>query len=682
MSDFAIDPANTAQTDPRNSAGLRDAEEINAQPVVQGLAGYVMKCWQAARWAKRPITEQLMEAQRQRRGVYSPELQNAIKEFGGSEEYGRVTTNKCRIANAWLRDVYLGQTEKPWTIIPELLPEVPPEDEAKVRLLMSQELAQTFMVTGQAPEDRTIKERMAELQDAVEERIKDDARDAAERMEARMDTQLDVGGFHRALGEFLDDFVTYKAAHIKGPIFRKKSKVEWKQQPTGAWAPISVEEIIPEFERIDPFRAYPAPLAVTPQDQYFIHHITLERKDLYELIGVVGFSEEAIRAVLQESEGGKLSDWLGLTDWKMEKMDEGTFYLNNPMTSIDALEFHGPVSGRDLISWGMDEDLIDDVDKDYDACVWVIGRWVIKAQLNGDPYQRRPIHKACWEEIPGMYWGQGLPDSLADVQGVVNAAIRALVNNMAIASGPQVVVNVDRLPPGENITQLHPWGIWQVQDSQFGGNEKAVEFYQPSMNTQELTGIIDKFYEFADTWSLLPRYMGGSDKMGEVGRTASGLSMLFSAANKGLKGIVSVIDERIMTPMLGMLYAYNMIYDEDDTIKGDANILARGAISLMQLETLQLRRNEFLQSTANPIDSQIVGIDGRRAILREVAKGLEMDINKVVPPDGAPQPTQVAPNAPQGGQPQGQPSPPANGEQLQNGAAVTDNFSPNTMRSA
>jgi len=102
--------------------------------------------------------------------------------------------------------------------------------------------------------------------------------------------------------------------------------------------------------------------------------------------------------------------------------------------------------------------------------------------------------------------------------------------------------------------------------------------------------------------------------------------------------------------------------------------MARGAVSLMQLETLQLRRNEFLTATANPIDSQIVGPEGRAEILREVAKGLEMDVNRVVPPRGAMM---------QAAQQAALPAPPGpNGEQLQNGAAVTDNFSPNTMRSA
>jgi hypothetical protein len=356
---------------------------------------------------------------------------------------------------------------------------------------------------------------------------------------------------------------------------------------------------------------------------------------------------------------------------------------DSPEADIDCLEFHGKVRGRDLLEWGLEADKVPDADRDYEANVWMIGRWVIKAQLNPDPLNRRPYYKASYEEVPGSYWGMGLIDLLDDVQGVANATMRSLVNNMALASGPQVGLNTSLLPPGEDITNIYPWKIWQYQIDMGGGNSgKPVEFFQPSSNAQELLMVMEKMYQFADDWSLIPRYMAGSEKMSGAGRTASGMSMLMNAANKGLKGVVSNIDAKVLTPMLQNLYNFNMIYDQDSSIKGDAKVSARGATSLMQLESLQLRRNEFLAATANPIDSQIVGVSGRAEVLREVAKGLEMDVNRVVPPREAfaqMQP-QMPGQMPQG--PQAQLSAQQNQEVLQNGQAVTDNFSPNKMRSA
>jgi hypothetical protein len=70
---------------------------------------------------------------------------------------------------------------------------------------------------------------------------------------------------------------------------------------------------------------------------------------------------------------------------------------------------------------------------------------------------------------------------------------------------------------------------------------------------------------------------------------------------------------------------------DDPSIKGDCEIIPRGAVTLANREQLNVRRVEFLQATANPIDSQIVGPLGRAAILREVAKGLAMPVDDIVP---------------------------------------------------
>lgn len=653
----------------------RDAEEDQLAPVLQGIAHHVMECWTSARDNKSAVTNRLLEAQNARIGKYDAGKLSQIKAVGGSEEYARVTANKCRIAEAWLRDVYLGQSEKPWTIKATPSPDMPPTERDKIRQTVSAEIAEAQAVFQQEIPDGMVQGRMNELEDAVSERMRDEARSSIERMERKMHDQMLEGGWSREWGRFLNDLVTYPAAHFKGPILRSRTSVAWTRQGEG-WEPVAEEEVGLEWERVDPFRIYPSSNSTDPQEGYIIEHVTFSREDLHALIGVEGFDEGAIRGAIGEYNSGGLTDWLGFAGVDMqEQQHDSQDRDKGPLIDIDGLEYHGPVSGRDLIDWGLDASEVKDIDADYEACVWLIGRWVIKAQLNYDPTRTRPYFKASWEELPGAYWGLGLVDTLKDVQGIVNAAVRSLVNNMAIASGPQVQVNVDRLPPGEDITTLTPWKIWQTQDSTFGSTGNAIEFFQPDANVNEILTVVEKFYEFADDWSLIPRYMSGTSPAGGAGRTASGLSMLLNAANKGLKGIVSNIDTEVLSPCLQKLYTYNMLFGEDDTIKGDAEVVARGAMSLMQLETLQLRRNEFLSATNNDADMAIIGTEGRAEVLREVAKGLEMDINRIVPARGK----VGQPAAPeQGGQPGAIPQ---TNEQLANGAAVTDNFSPNSMRS-
>jgi hypothetical protein len=119
-------------------------------------------------------------------------------------------------------------------------------------------------------------------------------------------------------------------------------------------------------------------------------------------------------------------------------------------------------------------------------------------------------------------------------------------------------------------------------------------------------------------------------------------------ANKLLKSIMSSID-RIVADVLQSLHAHLLQYEFDryPELEGDIRVFARGAVSVMAREQLALRRVEFLQSTANPLDAQIVGPEGRAYVLREVAKSLELDVDRIVPNI----PQQALPMGPQPGQP-------------------------------
>jgi hypothetical protein len=191
-------------------------------------------------------------------------------------------------------------------------------------------------------------------------------------------------------------------------------------------------------------------------------------------------------------------------------------------------------------------------------------------------------------------------------------------------------VTVDRLPDGEDITDVYPWKIWQVTTDRTGGGQPAVRFYQPNMNADVLMSVFQNFAKQADEVTGIPNYVYGSSAVSGAGRTASGLSMLMDNASKGIKQAIANID-RIVSGIVRRLYLHNMMYDDNPYIKGDFKVVAKGAIGLIHKEALQMRRNEFLTATANPIDVNIVGPEGRAYLLRELARGLQMDTEKIVP---------------------------------------------------
>jgi hypothetical protein len=130
---------------------------------------------------------------------------------------------------------------------------------------------------------------------------------------------------------------------------------------------------------------------------------------------------------------------------------------------------------------------------------------------------------------------------------------------------------------------------------------------------------------------MLPRYMSGENTPGAA-RTSSGLLMLISNAGKGIKQVINNIDHNIIVPAIERLYEDNMRYSEDDDLKGDIHVVARGASSLVVKEAEAVRRNEFLMLVLNsPVAQQIVGMDGAAELLRDMAKNLNGNVDRIVP---------------------------------------------------
>jgi hypothetical protein len=202
---------------------------------------------------------------------------------------------------------------------------------------------------------------------------------------------------------------------------------------------------------------------------------------------------------------------------------------------------------------------------------------------------------------------------------------------MGIASGPQVEVTRDRLAEGEVITKMFPWKIWQTKTDPMCSGQPAIRFNQPEDRSGQLMAVYERFARMADEQSGIPAYVYGDGQVGGAGRTASGLSMLMGSAGKGIRQTIMHIDFDVIGPTVTAQYIWNMQYIDDESIKGDCEVIPRGAVTLANREQLNVRRVEFLQATANPIDSQIVGVKGRAAILREVAKGLAMPTDDIVP---------------------------------------------------
>jgi hypothetical protein len=615
------------QIDRNDSAGAQDE---GRQGDTYDIAAYVNRLWNIFRNNRNqgddPLNDRLLRCQRMFEGKYDQDKYAEIAKFGGSKVYARIVSVKCRGASALLREVYLGG-DVPWTIDPQVDPDVPPEVSANIMTLVNGEV-QNLKQSGQPIIPDQVHMRVVGLMHAAQQAARRNAMTQAQAAADKIDDILNTGNFYDALREFLVDLPLFPFACIKGPVVRMKPQVSWeggrasiKQVPTLCW------------ERVSPFNLYWTPGVSNIEEADIIERQRLTRSDLNAMIGVPGYDEAAIRGVLSDYSHG-YRGWWDTPDSEQAR-NEGREDPNfNQSEMIDCLNFTGRIQGHTLLNYGVDPELMPDLDMDYSVQTWVIGRYTIKTQLNPSPRQRHPYFVTSFEKVPGTVAGHCLGDLLEDIQEVCNATLRSLVNNMAIASGPQVVINTDAVAPNADIAELYPWKRWYVINDPMaqGTSQKPVDFFQPNSNAQALMEIYQSFTAMADEASAIPKYLTGSSLSGGAGRTASGLSMLMGNAEKVLQTVASNIDSDVMSPLLQAVYDMIMLTDTTGILTGQEQIRVRGVGVAAQKDTERQKQLQFLQLTSNPVDTQIVGELGRARILRAIAQGLGLP-DDIVPDD-------------------------------------------------
>lgn len=626
----------------------RRADEMQSQPVVIGLAAYVRTAWDAARDSRQEIDQRLLECLRACNGEYDPTTLAAIERQGGTSLFMGLTDEKCTMAEAWLEEILLPSDEFAFGIDDSAEPDIPEAEKAqldqKVKTEAIEQARQEIVAMVQAGQiadmnqaqqmlEQRMQGRAEEMVAEIREEVRKKAQEEISKLETSIQDEVEESEWEYALKDAITDMVRYPAGFVKGPVIRRKPVMIWNGDKAD-----TEEKLAITWDSPSPWDIYPAPNATTIDDGYLIEKHSLNRNDLQTLIGVDGYDEDAINEVLTAHGQGGLSDWL--TEYQETSRDalEGRYRKDtSPDKKLDALQFWGNVQGLKLLEYGMDAETVPDPVKDYAVEIWLIGRWVIKCTFNPDPLGKKPYYKASFRARKGSFWGFGLPEVIKDSQIACNASARNLVNNMAICSGPQVGVDISQLPPGEDITAIEPWKIWQVDRSRGGatsgaGSTPPVWFFQPNPFTGELLKVYEFFSSEADTKSGIPKYSYGSNQggTGALG-TATGFSMMMNNTTRGIKRVVRNIDFGIVRKSIQSLVEWLQLYrpEELNGYAGDIRVFARGSSALIAKEQQTVRRNEALQVVMNPLVLQVIGQDGFANILRQVFDGL--DIHDVVP---------------------------------------------------
>ncbi|NBT76825.1 MAG: hypothetical protein EBT15_12870, partial [Betaproteobacteria bacterium] len=260
-------------------------------------------------------------------------------------------------------------------------------------------------------------------------------------------------------------------------------------------------------------------------------------------------------------------------------------------------EYWGEVEHEDLESAGVNVGE-KDVLRSISACVVMINNTVVKAFLNPLEDGALPYDFYVWEKIAGSCWGYGVPYLMRAQQKVLNAAWRQMMDNAGVTSGPQIVVNPNVIQPADKQWQLSARKIWWATD-ELDDVRKAFATFEFNSHQDELANIIKMATDLADAEVGLPMLMQG--EKGAAPDTVGGMQMLMNSASVVLRRLVKQFDDMITRPHIRRYYDYNMMYNEDEEVKGDFSIDARGSSALLIRDIQNQAFLNLLAAAANPV---------------------------------------------------------------------------------
>lgn len=609
-------------------------EEKTITRITDSLSAYLRRAFEDAKKEKRAVENQILDNMRAIKGEYDSAKLADIRKLGGSEIYMMLTETKVRNCEAWVKDILFQPNNIPWDIEPTPMPDLPGDLETTIIEDFMQQTVDaviTMSMQSGAPVDQNLlsqrlKAAIPEIKAGAMQAVKNYAKEKAGEMKDQINDQLVEGGWYDAFDEIIPDAIL-KTGILKGPTLRienqRKVDIDDEGNPTLTVEPTK----IPTYERRPPLDIYPGPGATGFDNAYLFDKLAYSPSQIQGFIGLPGFKEKEIRLVLKECEGGTLREWTSI-DTERAEMEEKPVEMIRDWEEVDVLEFWGPVQGKTLHEW--DDGLkkkAPDADKFYEINAYLVGNHVIKAILNPDPMGKKPYSKVSFIEKPGSFWGVGLPEVIADLQAACNACARALVNNVGMASGPQVVINEEMLADFEK-GDFVPWKRWWVNDNDASApGRKAIEFYQPTLIAQQLISVFEFFMKQADESSGVPAYAHGDPQVGGGGNTASGLSMLMTMAARGIKLFIKNIDRKTIEDSIRRQYYWNMERKKFAGLVGDQKIVAKGSVSLIAKEQQASRMTELLSISAQ---TQVLQPQETRKLFKKVLKTHEIDPKEIM----------------------------------------------------
>lgn len=419
-----------------------------------------------------------------------------------------------------------------------------------------------------------------------EELIQSEAKEKCERATKQIEDWLVESQWHAEVRKMIEDAARLGTGILKGPTPRRVRQRSITQGESG-WELVVKDDITPESRCISPWNFFPdGGCGESIHDGAYTWEVdTITGKGLRELMGG-NYIDSQIKKCLEEGPQKVGSVANGYQAPRVKTDDKDLFNI---------WYFYGMVDGEGLAAAGVD---VDD-DAVASCIVTMVNDRVIKAALNpldsGDfPYDMMP-----WQRKAGLPYGTGVAMQINTPQRMLTAAGRNLMDNAGLTAGPQIVMRRNALIPADGRFEITPRKIWFLNE----GSEvpKVQDAFHainiPSMQ-QELNNIITFALKMAEDITGLPAMMQGQNT--NAPDTVGGMQMLQNNAGTVLRRIARLFDDKVTEPHIRRYYEWLMLNTDDETMKGDFQVDARGSTALVERDMQTQAIIQMGQMVGNP----------------------------------------------------------------------------------
>ncbi len=616
---------------------IQDGDDLDVPSVVS----YVESRFSRAEDARYADENRWLRAYRNYRGLYGGDVQ--FTEAEKSRIFVKVTKTKTLAAYGQIVDVLFGNARFPLTVNPTTLPEgvaesmhisLNPQTEQATDTLRSafeQEPKVKFLFDpdeklkpGETMYDRM--KRMGPLQnklEAVSDKVMEGpgttqdtvtfhpAMVAAKKMEKKIHDQLEESGANKQLRHTSFEMALFGTGIMKGPFAIDKEYPNWNED--GEYDPTI--KTVPSTSHVSVWNFYPDPDAYNMDEaEYVIERHRMTRSQMRGLKSRPFFRTDSVEKAIQ------LGESYDKKYWEQDMQDDDQ--QSGSPERYEVLEFWGYVDTDILEENGVriPRELKDA--EQVNVNVWVCNNEVLRLVLNPFKPTRIPYYAVPYELNPYSFFGVGIAENMDDTQTLMNGFMRMAIDNAALSGNLIIEVDETNLVPGQDLS-VYPGKIFRRQGGAPGQGIFGTKF--PNVANENMQ-LFDKARVLADESTGFPSFAHGQTGVSGVGRTASGISMLMSAANGSIRNVVKNVDDYLIGPIGKAFFAFNMQFDFDKEIKGDLEVKASGTESLMANEVRSQRLMQFMGVASNPALMPFVKSD---YIIREIAKSMDLDPDKV-----------------------------------------------------